>query len=65
MQFRFIIPAVFSNFDFPILSPTVIFRFFLSQTACWQDFLCIYTPLCAGISEDGMTQCGEARASLF
>lgn len=57
------ISPIFSYSDFPVLSPILIsLFFFLSQRARWQDFLYAYALLRAGVSEDGSTRCGEARA---
>lgn len=57
--FPILIFLLFSYTDFFLF-------FFLWQTACWQDFLYMYTLLCTGVSEDGLSRCGEACAgSLY
>lgn len=63
---KFIIFTSFSYSVFPVHSPVLTFLFpFLSQRVCWQDFLYTYALLCAGVSEDGLAQCGEAGARLL
>lgn len=64
LQFKFMI--VFSYSDFLVLSPMLtVLCFELSQRVSWQGFRCMHRLLCPGISEDGLTWCGEACASLL